>query len=104
MTKKLQLVLDEEEARVLAAALGLLPLVCDAEAQQKVVSVLTEPDQRALVALTGAMMMGAEKMSDLQKGIDDKVLLQNMQRAARLMMVMSDFIMDDAEDAPNAGN
>ena len=92
--RKLQLTLDEVEAKVVAAGLAVLPLILDNDVLGKLLDAVDEHEHRLLIVMTAALMAGAEKTATMQKEMTDAKLTANIRRGAQLTSRLHEWLQE----------
>lgn len=90
--RKLTLELEEGDAKVLTAALSVLPLLLDSETLDTILHAVRDHDRKLLIVMTAALMAGAERTSKIEEEMNDASLRENMARGAKLLTTMHDFL------------
>lgn len=95
--RKLQLTLDEGDAKVLAGALSVLPLVINGDTLQALLQAVDDPQHRLLIIMTSALMAGAEHTATMEDEMNKTALDANMQRGAALLTKLHNWIHEGVE-------
>lgn len=103
-TRKFQLTLEEGDAKVLAAALSVLPLILDGETLNTLLATIDDHDHKLLVVMTAALMAGAEHTATMQDEMSDDALSDNVQRGAALLTKIHDWLHPSKEEAKVDGD
>ena len=92
--RKLTLELNDNEARVMMVALGLLPLIVDSHVLERMLKSLKTKEQKLHLAMSGAALSGARHMSKIDEEMNSDALRANMERAHALANKVHDWIED----------
>lgn len=98
-TRKLQLTLEEGDAKVLAGALSVLPLILESDTLAKLLESVDDHEHRLLIVMTAALMAGAEHTATMQEEMSDSALTDNIHRGAKLLTKIHDWLHEEKVDA-----